>query len=349
LFGRVALERTAERARLIVTHARPVQDPVLRLTIEVGCDAGVRREYTLLMDPPVIDVPAVVAESEPVAAVAPAVQERRRPASAGAPAASSRTASQGRAAGAPKARKSASTKGTGASKAPPRRPPPPSKAASPRLEVSRAAPGATPVIAATEGPTPQQVQAQQELADALEAETVVLRQRVAELSALVDRMQEQVRAQEAAQRAAAEAAAAAEEAARASPWTMTLRWLEANGTLVALIVALALLLAGGLLWQRRRNALRAGAWPIRSISASRFEPTSILREVPPSPRAPTNEARKRTQRAKRARAPARLPYPNSRKSPRKPGSMSRWATRTARWTCCASMSGWLHGRCPPRG
>jgi hypothetical protein len=71
---------------------------------------------------------------------------------------------------------------------------------------------------------------------------------------------------------------------------MTLRWLEANGTLVALIVALALVLAGGLLWQRRRNALHAGAWPIRGISASRFEPTSILGEVSPAPRAPTNEA-----------------------------------------------------------
>ena len=303
LFGRVALERTGAGARLVVTHTRPVQDPVLRLTIEVGCDAGVRREYTLLMDPPVIDVPAVVAESEPVApaaAAAPAVRERGRRASAGTPAASSRTASQGRGAGAPSARKSASTKGSAASKALPRRPPPPSQATAPRLKVSRAAPGATPAIAATEGPTPQQVQAQQELADALEAETVVLRQRVAELSALVDRMQEQVRAQEAAQRAAAEAAAAAEEAARASPWTMTMRWLEANGTLVALIVALALLLAGGLLWQRRRNAGRAGAWPISGISASQFEPTSTLGEVAPSPREPANEGARKPDARRQA-------------------------------------------------
>lgn len=289
LFGRVALERTGESARLVVTHARPVQDPVLRLTIEVGCDAGVRREFTLLMDPPVIDVPVASVESEPApvtTASVPAARERRRSAE-GAPATTVPSARQGRAAGAPKARKPAPAKGSSASKAPARRPPSASETEGPRLKVSRATPGATPAAAATETPTEQQVQAQQDLANALEAETVVLRQRVAELSALVDRMQEQVRAQEAAQRAADEAAKAAEEAARASPWTKALRWWEANWTPIVLIVGLPLLLAGGLLWKRRRDALHAGAWQIGGGPSHRFEETAVLADLPPTPRAST--------------------------------------------------------------
>jgi hypothetical protein len=306
LFGRAAFERTGESARLVVTHARPVQDPVLRLTIEVGCDKGVRREYTLLMDPPVIDVPVAAAESEPAPAAtvrAPTVRERGRSAE-GAPAAAARTAPPARAAGVPKARKPGPVKGSAASKAPPRRAPPPSETQGPRLKVSRTTPGATPAAAATEVPTQQQVQAQQDLANALEAETVVLRQRVAELSALVDRMQEQVRAQEAAQRAADEAAKAAEEAARTSPWTKALRWWEANWTPIALIVGLPLLLAGGLLWKRRRDAGSAPAWQIGGVPTNRFEATSILAESPPTRSAGTGAAVRKPDAKRQAAAGA---------------------------------------------
>ena len=55
--------------------------------------------------------------------------------------------------------------------------------------------------------------ARQEQAAAIEAETQVLRQRIVELSALVERMQQEIRAQATAERATAEAAKAAPQGA----------------------------------------------------------------------------------------------------------------------------------------
>ncbi len=158
----------------------------------------------------------------------------------------------------------------------------------PRLKVSRATPGATSPEAGKEGPTAQEVRAQQDLADALEAETVVLRQRVAELSAMVDRMQEQVRVQEVQQRAADEAAKAAAEAARASPWDRATRWWEANWPLIALIVGLPLLIAGALTWKRRRDAAQVEPWRVGGGAGDRFESTSTLAEAPPTRRPVTS-------------------------------------------------------------
>ena len=63
--------------------------------------------------------------------------------------------------------------------------------------------------------------AQQELANSIEAETVILRQRIVELTAMVERMQQEVQAQEAAQRAA-------EAAAKAPPPAPEPDWWEAN-------------------------------------------------------------------------------------------------------------------------
>ena len=37
LFGRVSVERTPSGTQLVVTSARPVNDPVVRVTIQAGC------------------------------------------------------------------------------------------------------------------------------------------------------------------------------------------------------------------------------------------------------------------------------------------------------------------------
>ena len=50
---------------LVVTNARPVNDPIVRITVQAGCESAVRREYTLFMDPPPIEAPLVAAESAP--------------------------------------------------------------------------------------------------------------------------------------------------------------------------------------------------------------------------------------------------------------------------------------------
>ena len=84
LFGRVNVERSSAGTNLVITNPRPVNDPVVRLTIQAGCESAVRREYTLFMDPPAVEVPVVAAEAAPREAAvaprpAPAAREPRRP------------------------------------------------------------------------------------------------------------------------------------------------------------------------------------------------------------------------------------------------------------------------------
>jgi hypothetical protein len=52
LTGRVTIDRTAAGSQLLVTTARPVNDPVVRLAVQAGCDGTTRRDYVLLLDPP---------------------------------------------------------------------------------------------------------------------------------------------------------------------------------------------------------------------------------------------------------------------------------------------------------
>ena len=75
----------------------------------------------------------------------------------------------------------------------------------PRLSLSSGAPGTVTGRGATAA---DREKAQQEQAAAIEAETQVLRQRIVELSALVERMQREIRAQVTAEQATAEAAKA---------------------------------------------------------------------------------------------------------------------------------------------
>jgi hypothetical protein len=220
LFGRVIAERTASGTTLVVTSPRPVHDPVVRITIQAGCETSVRREYTLFMDPPAIEVPVVAAAERPPAREVlglppppPAGREVRRP-----PRPQARTATRSAQGGsaAPAAieapAKGSAPKGSVTARQASRPPPAPTAAARPRLEVASGAPGTLPGALATEA---DRERARQERANAIEAETQVLRQRIVELTAMVEKMQRELRAQELAEQAAAAQAAKPTEASKA--------------------------------------------------------------------------------------------------------------------------------------
>lgn len=49
--GKITLERTGGRARLLITSDRAIQEPALQLSVRVGCGAELVRSYALLIDP----------------------------------------------------------------------------------------------------------------------------------------------------------------------------------------------------------------------------------------------------------------------------------------------------------
>ncbi len=264
-FGRLSVERSSAGAQLVITNARPVNDPVLRVTVQAGCETAVRREYVLLMDPPPIETPLVAAETEPRVEVAQA------------PAPSPAAAPPRRARGSERSATGAATRAAAESTPAARKAPPPAKARAPakasakpparvatnqpRLTVSSAAPLDAANPRAANASEAEQARAQQELANAIEAETVVLRQRIVELTAMVERMQEEVRANELAQRAA-------DEAAKAAPPVKPAVWQgDQNWPLLSTIVGLPLLLAGGLLWRRRRQRETVADWTTTSAAS----------------------------------------------------------------------------------
>jgi hypothetical protein len=279
VFGRVNLERTSEGARLVITNAAPVNDPVVRMTVQAGCETAVRREYVLLMDPPPIETPLVAAEAQPRTEMAqapetiPAAAPTRRARGSAGAATSAAASGSGEAARA--ARKPAApAKPRSPAKAAPKRPVRPA-GDQPRLTVSSAAPlpSGDP---RTANASVEQARAQQELANALEAETVVLQRRIVELTAMVERMQEELRIAEAAQRPSADQAAKAPaptpspEPAKSSPWS------DQNWLLLSAIGGLPLLIALGLLWRRRFEREAADRWPTaRGASPATAPPTHV--------------------------------------------------------------------------
>jgi hypothetical protein len=343
VLGRIDLERAPSGTRLVVSHSRPVNDPVVRLTIQAGCDIAVRREYVLLMDPPPIEPPLVAADSAP----------RNEAAAAPPPAAAARGPARGSATGAPRAGTRATGAGTQASRKPAKsaaaKPRTGAKTAlgrqartaggQPRLTVSSAPPPAGAIGGATAIADAPQAQSQQELANAIEAETVVLQQRIVELTALVDRMQREVQAGELAERAAAEAARtaaekAAKRAAQASPLDKAARWLNANWAVLAAIVGLPLLIAGGLLWKRRRDAARdalrlvTGRPTGRTATGAAARPAPTLRNAPAGVLLP--DAGIAARPGTPTRAPARPPPQPATERPRMRKPMPPESPPTAR-------------------
>ena len=307
LFGRVSVERTPAGAQLIITSPRPVNDPIVRVTVQAGCETSLQREYTLFMDPPAIEAPIVAAESAPREAVAapqppPAARGSARAAGTSARSAARGAAASGPGVGAGAARKAAPPKARAAAKPAPKRPPA-AAADRPRLTVSSSVPVGDAGVALGTLTEVDRERAQQELANSIEAETVILRQRIVELTAIVERMQQEVQAQEAAQRAA-------DAAAKAPPPAPEPDWWEANALLLAVIVGLPLLLAAVLLWTRRRGATREGQWRPRQAPA---RPAPGVRDAqPPAPvlrNAPAGLARAEPKIA------AQTPSTTSRRAP----------------------------------
>jgi hypothetical protein len=68
--AKVSLERAAAGMRLLVTTGQAVYEPVLRISIEAGCETPVRRSYTVLLDPNAADSSAA-ATTATAAAAAP--------------------------------------------------------------------------------------------------------------------------------------------------------------------------------------------------------------------------------------------------------------------------------------
>ena len=52
LNGRVELQTSTRSPTLVVRSARAIDDPVISFAVESVCDAPIRREYTVLLDPP---------------------------------------------------------------------------------------------------------------------------------------------------------------------------------------------------------------------------------------------------------------------------------------------------------
>ena len=50
--AQLRLDRRPNEIRLVVTSARAIMDPIVRVAIDVGCNTTLRREITLLLDPP---------------------------------------------------------------------------------------------------------------------------------------------------------------------------------------------------------------------------------------------------------------------------------------------------------
>lgn len=305
LFGRVNVERTATGATLVVTTPRPVNDPVVRITIRAGCETSLRREYTLFMDPPAIEAPVAATPSRELLGAPPpepATSAARRPQRPQARASTRSVQGESTSStGIDNRDKAAPPKARAAGRANPR-PPPAITAAQPRLSVSSGAPGTLQGSLATEA---DRERARQERANAIEAETAILRQRIVELTAMVERMQAELRAQEAASGAAAPAAKADEspsppaDQAQATAGTAkgaaadvaagtvktvavqpvedpaaSIPWWKQNSLLVPAIAGLPLLIAAVLLWKRRRDSSQDDLWrthaaPIRPDTLTR--------------------------------------------------------------------------------
>ena len=186
------------------------------------------------------------------------------------------------------------TAGAPALAAPPTRPAAAAaRATPPKLTVSTAAPaleapgpgsrpeaaaaGGAPAPAAAPGPAPSPGApvTPADTSAALDAEAAALQQRVVELTAMVDRMQQEMRAAEARQAAPA----AAGNVAGTGPQAMLERWRSDGWPLIVAVVALAVMIAALLSYRRRRTAAAAsGAWRMEAPSAGRAGP------IAPTPR-----------------------------------------------------------------
>jgi len=62
--GRVNLEQAATKPRLVITTPTAVYEPAVRLSVQAGCGSTSRRDYVLLLDPPALESPTMVASAD---------------------------------------------------------------------------------------------------------------------------------------------------------------------------------------------------------------------------------------------------------------------------------------------
>ena len=55
--ARIELQTSTNPPQLIIRGSRSIDEPIVRITIEAGCDAPIRRDYTLLLDPTPVQPP----------------------------------------------------------------------------------------------------------------------------------------------------------------------------------------------------------------------------------------------------------------------------------------------------
>jgi len=55
--ARVEVQTSTVPPRLLIRSTRSVDEPVVRITVEAGCDTPIRRDYTILLDPPPLQPP----------------------------------------------------------------------------------------------------------------------------------------------------------------------------------------------------------------------------------------------------------------------------------------------------
>ncbi|MGH8850899.1 MAG: hypothetical protein ACREYD_07885 [Casimicrobiaceae bacterium] len=78
LTGKVTIDRSTAEPLLVVTTSRPVNDPVVRLAVQAGCEGTTRRDYVLLLDPPAANAVATPAPARRTAETAPALASEPR-------------------------------------------------------------------------------------------------------------------------------------------------------------------------------------------------------------------------------------------------------------------------------
>jgi hypothetical protein len=62
--ARVNLEQASTTPRLVITTANTVNEPAIRLAVQAGCASTSRRDYVLLLDPPALESPTMVASAD---------------------------------------------------------------------------------------------------------------------------------------------------------------------------------------------------------------------------------------------------------------------------------------------
>ena len=283
-FGRAALERSTAGLRVVVTSPAVANDPALSFTVQAGCRLKIRHEYTALLDPPIIREPLAV---EPLAVESSATTAKTAPprrTEATTTAAKSSSGAAKHPAARAKAHPRTQARGDGAGPAASvgaavKRGASPSSAAAaardragPRLSISHSAQAHPPGASMSDI---AQGRSDEEIARDVEAETVVLQRRIAELSATLERMEAKLR-EATAEREAAERAAKPTPPAPSwpGPW------------LVSIALALIAITLAAMLARSRGDArLEVPAFAHADAMASDDEPTALgsaasLGEVP---------------------------------------------------------------------